>query len=149
MVSMSNPYDENPHTQDSAPNPYAPSGQYQPNPYATGGTPAPYGQQYGVPQQQGYGHPYGAPQEHPQGTTILVLGIVGIFTAICAPIAWVLGSKARKEIAASGAHYSNEQNINIGRILGMVFTIIYAVSIVLAIVISVIALVALGASASG
>ena len=43
---MSNPYDENPPTQDGAPNPYAPSGQYQPNPYPPAGPPAPYGQQY-------------------------------------------------------------------------------------------------------
>ena len=131
---MSNPYDENPHTQgnppnpyapsgdhqpnpyapsgDNQPNPYAPSGQYQPNPYAPSGPPVPYSQ------------PYGALPEHPQGTTILVLGIVGIFTAVCAPIAWVLGSKAKKEIAASGMSYSNESNINIGRVLGMVFSII-------------------------
>ena len=33
---MSNPYDENPQSQDSAPNPYAPSGQYQPNPTRPG-----------------------------------------------------------------------------------------------------------------
>ncbi len=58
----------------------------------------------------------------------MVLGILGIPTAICAPIAWVMGSKAKKEIARSGVHYSNEQNINIGRILGIVFSIIYAVS---------------------
>ena len=147
MVSMSNPYDENPHTQqnppnpyapsgDNQPNPYAPSGQYQPSPYAPGGSPAPYNQ------------PYGAPPEHPQGTMILVLGIVGIFTAVCAPIAWVLGSKAKKEIAASGIHYSNEQNVNIGRILGMVFSILYAVSIVLTIV-AVIILFVFAASTSG
>ena len=136
MVTMSNPYDENPHTQENPPNPYAPSGQYQPNPYP----PAPYGQQYG--------QPYGAPQEHPQGTVILVLGIVGIFTAICAPIAWVLGSKAKKEIASSGVHYSNEQNINIGRILGMVFSIIYAVSIVLTIVAAIV-IFGIAASTSG
>ena len=144
MVPMSNPYDENPPTQDGAPNPYAPSGQYQPNPYPPAGPPAPYGQQY--PQQ--YGQPYGAPQEHPQGTVILVLGILGIFTAICAPIAWVLGSKAKKEIARSGVHYSNEQNINIGRILGIVFTMIYAVSIVLSIVAAIV-LFGIAASTSG
>ena len=79
---------------------------------------------------------------------ILVLGIVGIFTAICAPIAWVLGSKAKKEIARSGVHYSNEQNINIGRILGIVFSIIYAVSIVLTIVAAIV-LFGIAASTSG
>jgi hypothetical protein len=92
--------------------PYAPPPPNQP------GQPIPYGQNYPMVQQ-----------EHPQGTTVLVLGIVGIFFGICAPIAWYLGNKAMKEIRASGQTYSNEQSVNIGRILGMVFTIIYIVSI--------------------
>ena len=121
------------------------------NPY---GPPNPYGQptpnQYGQPSPNPYEQPapYGAGDpgalrsavrrrcpEHPQGTTILVLGIVGIFVAICAPIAWYMGSKAQKEIAASGAHYANESQINTGRIMGMVFTIICIVFIVLYIIV--------------
>ena len=105
-------------------------------PYGGGATPAPYGQ------------PYGAPQEHPQGTLILVFGIIGIFSGIFAPIAWYLGNKAKKEIAASGAHYANESQINTGRMLGKVFTIIYIVVIVLYIVFFII-LVAVGVSQSG
>jgi ABC-type Fe3+ transport system permease subunit len=70
--------------------------------------------------------PYGAaPREHPQGTTILIFGIIGIFVTIFAPIAWYMGSKAKKEIQASGVQYSNEPNVNAGRVLGMVFTIIW------------------------
>lgn len=157
MVGMSNPYGENPPSQDPyAPPPGsgAPEGQTpysQPSPYAPSG-PAPYGQDgYGQPPQPygqpAYGHPaygqqtpgYGAAAEHPQGTLILIFGILGIFVGIFAPIAWYMGSKARKEIAAAGAHYSNEQNINIGRILGMVFTIIYILSIVATIVFFIIA----------
>ncbi len=153
---MSNPYDENPQSQPSASNPYEP-GSYESYPTGSGTPPVPYGEQpqhgqspygqpqygqgqygqpqYGQPQygQPQYGQPYGAAVEHPQGTTVLILGVLGIFTAICAPIAWVLGNKAKKEIAVSGVQYANEQNLNIGRILGMVFTIIYAASIVLAV----------------
>ena len=82
-----------------------------------------------------YGQPYGAPpQEHPQGTMILIFGILGIFITIFAPIAWYLGNKAKAEISASGVHYANEQNINVGRILGKVFTIIAIVSIALVII---------------
>lgn len=92
--------------------------------YPPGNTPNPYG-----------GQPYGvAPQEHPQATTVFVLGIVGIFVGICAPIAWYLGNKTLAEIAASGRQYSNEQQIKTGRILGKVFTIIYIVFIVLYII---------------
>lgn len=105
--------------------------------YPTGNIPNPYG-----------GQPYGmAPREHPQGTTVFALGIVGIFVGICAPIAWYLGKKTLAEIATSGQQYTNEQQINTGRILGKVFTIIYIVVIVLYII-ALIALLAIAASQS-
>jgi hypothetical protein len=59
--------------------------------FQAGAPPAPYGQPYGLP-----------PREHAQGTLILIFGIIGIFVTIFAPIAWYLGSKARKEMQASG-----------------------------------------------
>ena len=104
--------------------------------------------QYGGASPVAYGQPYhSAPQEHPQGTLILVFGIIGIFSGIFAPIAWYLGNKARREIAASEASYANESQINTGRMLGKVFTIIYIVFIVLTIIFTII-LVAIGASQS-
>lgn len=142
---MSNPYDQNPQSQPGS-NPYqpqqppppgqypggsAPYGQSSPTPYGQP-SPTPYGQSSPAP----YGQPYGgvATQEHPQGTMIFVLGIVGIFVGVCAPIAWYLGNKTLREIAASGASYSNVSQIRTGRMLGKVFTIIYIVFIVLYIV---------------
>ncbi len=89
------------------------------------------------------------PHEHPQGTSILVLGIVGIFSGICAPIAWYMGNKARKEIAAGGMHYSNEQNINIGKIIGMVVSILAIIGLVIAVIFLVIAIIAGVASSGG
>ena len=100
-------------------------------------SPMPYGQQYGAP-----------PQEHPQGTLILVFGILGIFITIFAPIAWYMGNKAKREIQASGIQYSNEQNVSIGRMLGKIFTIIALISIALSIIITII-VVAVGVSQSG
>ena len=162
MLPMSNPYDENPQSQPSDPNPYGqqptPNPYGQPTPIHTTATqpydanaPAPYEQppaQYGGASPVAYGQPYGAaPQEHPQGTLILVFGIIGIFSGIFAPIAWYLGNKARREIAASGASYANESQINTGRMLGKVFTIIYIVSIVLYIIFFII-LAAIGVSQS-
>lgn len=159
---MSHPYDpsqnpqsQNPQSQPSA-NPYD---QPSANPYEQPAQSYPAADQY-APAQQGqyapapqgqyapqpYGQPYGvAGGEHPQGTMIFVLGIVGIFVAVCAPIAWILGNKALKEIAAGGASYSNESQIRTGRMLGKVFTIIYIVLIVLYII-AIIAIVAIGAS---
>ena len=83
--------------------------------------------------------------EHPQGTMIFVLGIVGIFVAVCAPIAWYLGNKTLREITASGANYSNVSQVRTGRMLGKVFTIIYIVLIVVYII-AIIAIVGLSAS---
>jgi hypothetical protein len=126
MLTMTNPYDENPPAQ---PSQQPPPGQ--PGQYPQGGQPAPYGQQSPMP----YGQPYGTPpQEHPQGTLILIFGILGIFITIFAPIAWYLGNKAKQEVQGSSIQYSNEQNISIGRMLGKIFTIIAIVTIVLVII---------------
>jgi hypothetical protein len=108
---VTSPYGENPYTQQSLRNPTVATAQYQPS-----GPPAPYGQPYGAP-----------PREHPHGTLILIFGIIGIFVTIFAPIAWYMGSKASREIQASGIQYSNESNVNAGRILGMVLSIIWLV----------------------
>jgi hypothetical protein len=142
MLAMTNPYEENPQTQPSQQDPYAQPGQQYPQ---GGGQPAPYGQQSPMPYGQ---QPYGAPpQEHPQGTLILIFGILGIFITIFAPIAWYLGNKAKKDIQTSGIQYSNEQNISIGRMLGKIFTIIAIVSIVFVIILWIV--IAIAASTSG
>ena len=161
MWAMTNPYEDNPQAQPSPPprpygqpgqegppNPYGQPGQTQPSPpsgpYAQSGQFQPSGQAMPYGQQ-----PYGAPpQEHPQGTLILIFGILGIFITIFAPIAWYLGNKAKKEIQASGIQYTNEQNISVGRMLGKIFTIIALVSIALTIIITII-VIAVGASQSG
>jgi hypothetical protein len=156
MWTMTNPYEDNPQAQPSPPNPYGQPGQPQPygqpgqtqpsppNPYAQSGQYQPSGQPMPYSQQS-----YGAPaQEHPQGTLILIFGILGIFITIFAPIAWYLGNKAKKEIQASGIQYTNEQNISVGRMLGKIFTIIALVSIAITIIITII-VIAVGASQSG
>lgn len=83
------------------------------------------------PPQPGY--PYGYTPEHPQATAVLVLGIVGIFTGICAFIAWYMGSQALKEIQA-GAPYTSAGNLRTGYTLGKVFSLIYIITIGLAVV---------------
>lgn len=140
MSQNTPPYGQEP----PGPEPYGQQPQYgQPSQY---GQQQPYGQQpqYG---QQPYGqqaNPYGQPapysgyqamQEHPQGTIILVLGILGFVTSgVCGAIAWYMGSKVQKEMAATGTRYSNESNINVGKILGMVTTILGIITILFLIV---------------
>jgi hypothetical protein len=140
MLVMTNPYEENPQTQPSQQDPYAQPGQQYPQ---SGGQQTPYGQQSPMPYGQQSPMPYGQQQqpytmpptqEHPQGTLILIFGILGIFITIFAPIAWYLGNKAKKDIQTSGIQYSNEQNISIGRMLGKIFTIIAIISIVFVII---------------
>ena len=105
-----------------------------------------YGQQpYGQP---GYGvsaQPYGS-ADHPQGTLILVFGIAGFFVGILGPVAWIMGSRALKEIRASGAHPGNEQLIVVGRILGIVVTVLMLLGVLAFLLFFV---VALGVGATG
>jgi hypothetical protein len=101
------------------------------------------------PNQPGWGdqggqapppHPYGAPAyggyqpsppDHPQATTILVLGIIGVFVGVVAPVAWWMGSKAKKEIEASGGRIGGLQQVTVGWILGIIMSILLAVSLVI------------------
>ena len=90
--------------------------------------PPPYGQ--GPP--YGYGYPppgYGV--EHPQGTTVLVLGILSlVICGILGPFAWSMGNRALAEIdAAPPGYYSNRGQVSAGRICGIVATILLIVSI--------------------
>lgn len=123
-----------------------------------------YGQQAGYGQQvqqPGYGQPYPSAQvnpymayrvglEHPQGTIVLVLGILGFFTFVTGIIAVVMGRKALKEIDASGQIYSNRSQTQVGYVLGIVSTILgglYVLAIIIYIIVVVVTLLGvLGAS---
>jgi hypothetical protein len=75
--------------------------------------------------------PFGPATEHPQGTTILVLGILSLVVCqIMGPIAWVLGAKAQQEIDLDPARYTNRGNVVAGKILGIVASVLLIVSVV-------------------
>jgi hypothetical protein len=92
--------------------------------------------------------PYQPPApDHPQTTAILILGIVGVSVfQICAPIAWYLGSKAKKEIEASNGALGGLPMVNLGRVLGIVGTAIIAVGALIGVVAIVIIVIAARAS---
>ncbi|AKU18175.1 hypothetical protein [Luteipulveratus mongoliensis] len=70
---------------------------------------------------------YSAPREHPQGLTIIILGALS-FVIGCLPLgipAWIMGNKALKEIDAYPiGTYSNRSLVVVGRILGIISSII-------------------------
>jgi hypothetical protein len=73
-----------------------------------------------------YGPP---PQTHPNGTTILVLGILSLVVCgILGPFAWSMGNKALKEIDESGYLYENRGTIQAGRVCGLIATIILIIT---------------------
>lgn len=68
-------------------------------------------------------------EEHPQGVVILILGILGFFVPVVSFVAWYLGSKARVELDAAPGRYRNEDFVRIGRVLGIVASVLTLVSI--------------------
>jgi len=94
------------------------------------------------PEQPPYGNyppnPYGAPPygfvapDHPQAVTVLILGIVSV--AVCgfvAPFAWVMGNRVVREIDASNGQLGGRSQAQVGRIIGMVYTLLIGVALVI------------------
>jgi hypothetical protein len=80
---------------------------------------------YGAP--YGYGHR----REHPQGTTVLVLGVCSLAVGLACgvglllgPVAWIMGNTAIAEIDREPGVYSNRDAVQAGRICGIVASVI-------------------------
>ena len=87
------------------------------------------------------------PPEHPQATTVLVLGILGLVVAgILGPFAWYMGNKALAE-CATGMYTATDQ-LRAGRVLGIVGTALLIVSAIATIVMLIIFAMFLGAVAN-
>jgi hypothetical protein len=76
------------------------------------------------------------PPAQPQGstgkaTTALVLGILGVVCCgLLAPVAWYMGSKELEAIAAGSSPAAGETTAKIGKILGIIGTVLLALSII-------------------
>lgn len=69
--------------------------------------------------------------EASQATTVLVLGIIGlVFCQILGPFAWVMGNKELEAIDAGRRAPENRGTANAGRILGIISTVLLAISLV-------------------
>jgi hypothetical protein len=127
-----------------------PAGQ-QPPPYPTqyqAQNPQPYPPQYPqppyaqAPGQPGWapGHP-GFPQyvlpDHPKATSALIVGIIsvaGLFTCVlpvlAAPVAWVIGAQARKEIRNTPQRWGGESKATAGMVLGIIGTVLLVLGLI-------------------
>ncbi|MFD0365401.1 DUF4190 domain-containing protein [Nocardia sp. GCM10030253] len=83
------------------------------------------------PPQYGYSpYGYGPPQDHPQATTVMILGILGlVFCQILGPFAWVMGKKALNEIDASGGTIGGRSNVMVGYVCGIISSVLIIVSL--------------------
>ena len=70
----------------------------------------------------GYGPVGGQPQDHPKGTQILVLGILSLVCCgVLGPFAWMMGSGARKEMAARpNVYWGNKGIVTAGWVCGII-----------------------------
>jgi Domain of unknown function (DUF4190) len=78
--------------------------------------------------------------DHPRSTVALILGIIGIVAcSIVAPFALVIGRGAVKEIDASGGQLGGRGMAQAGFILGVIGTVILALSLIAAVVLIIVA----------
>ena len=96
---------------------------YQPpsqGPYGRPSRPAPYG---------------GMAVEHPQGTTVLVVGILSLVVCgLLGPVAWVMGTNALQEIDQNPLAYSNRGLVVAGQICGIVATVLLVIGVLMALI---------------
>ncbi|WP_039802731.1 DUF4190 domain-containing protein [Nocardia araoensis] len=104
------------------------------------------------PQPPPYGYSaYGAygPPDHPQSTTILILGILSlVLCQFIGPFAWVMGKRALNEIDASGGAIGGRGNVNAGYICGIIATALLCVSLLFLVLFLVLGLVGVFAGSS-
>lgn len=96
-------------------------------------------------------YPFAAPTSHSQATVALVLGILGMLSCpVLSPIAWVIGHSAERDIdARPDVVWGNRDHAKIGKITGMVGTLVYGLIALFVIGVWIVAFViAAGASAS-
>jgi hypothetical protein len=112
-------------------NPYQP---YQPGPYGYGTSPT--------------GVPMGPLFDHPQTTTVLILGILGfVLCQVCSPFAWVMGKRVLTEIDASGGRLGGRSTAQVGYVLGIVGSVILGLGVLLGLVYLVVVIGVLSSSA--
>jgi hypothetical protein len=92
------------------------------------------------PDAYGYVPPPRKSEDSGDGTTILVLGILGVVACqVLAPVAWIMGHKARNAARARGAEPAS--NVTVGWALGIAGTVLLLLTLGLVAVMLTLALV--------
>ncbi len=135
----SGPSASSPYGSDSPPPPSPYGGSTPQAPVGSYGSTPSYQPAYPAAGQGGYGM-YGG-GEHPQGTIVLILGILGIVVCgLCAPFAWVMGRKALREVDANPSAYTNRGQLQAGMICGIIGTVLWVLAIIFYVFIIVLAI---------
>ncbi|MDQ6642665.1 MAG: DUF4190 domain-containing protein [Actinomycetota bacterium] len=62
--------------------------------------------------------------DHPQATTVLVLGILGlVLCGVIAPFAWAMGNRVQGEIDTARGALGGRSSASAGRIMGIIGTV--------------------------
>ena len=93
------------------------------------------------------GWPYGmyGAYEHPDGTTVLILGVLSLVVCqFLGPVAWIMGNRAIAEIDGNPGAYTNRGSVQAGRICGIISSCL----VIAMVVFFAIALIALAATSA-
>jgi hypothetical protein len=72
--------------------------------------------------------PYAYPPDHPDASTVLVLGVIGLVVCnVVAPFAWVRGRRVLREIDAAQGGLGGRGSVQAGYVLGIVGTCLMGV----------------------
>jgi uncharacterized membrane protein YjgN (DUF898 family) len=87
--------------------------------------------------------------EHPQATTVLILGILGlVLCQVISPFAWTMGNRVVAEIDASNGQLGGRSAASAGRICGIVGTALIGVALLLCVAAVVVLLIVAASSSS-
>ena len=93
------------------------------------------------------GYPQQYAPDHPQATTVLVLGVLSLVVCwVLGPFAWVMGKKTLDEIDASGGALGGRGAANAGYILGIVATVILGLGLLVVVLLVGLSLIGLATS---
>lgn len=91
--------------------------------------------------QPGYPAYRPPPPRHPDAVTVLALGVASVVVLpLVGPVAWVMGSRVRKDIAASPGRWSGDDLVSVGYVLGIIGSVLCLLFVVLLLVFVAVAL---------